>query len=221
MKNLTLDDFNRLTRNSTVLAEDGYGRKVLLLTDKSIFKLFRIKRLLSRATFYSPARKFARNAEKLQQMNIPTVKILDLYRIKALKRTAVHYQQLEGLTVREYLQSNTAGPVFFSQLGAFLAGLHNQGIYFRSAHFGNIIYTPKQRFGLIDVADMKISPFSLNRNKRLRNLKHIFRLREDLQLITHTEALESGYLEHSDIQSAAFKNKFTKLYQYRIEQCSA
>jgi tRNA A-37 threonylcarbamoyl transferase component Bud32 len=220
MKNLALDEFNQLTQYSTVLAEDGYGKKVIQLSDQSIIKLFRIKRFISSATVYSPARRFARNAEKLKHLHIPTVTIIKLFRIKAIKRTAVHYQKLEGLTVREYLQAALADNVFFEQLGQFLACLHNHGIYFRSAHFGNIIYTPDQKFGLIDISDMKISPFSLNQNKRLRNLKHIFRLREDMELIQQTNAIQSGYLNHSHIQSPGFRKKFLNLYQHLNNQYS-
>jgi len=220
MKNLALDEYNQLTRSSTVLAEDGYGKKVILLQDQSIIKLFRIKRFFSSATIYSPARRFARNAEKLKHFKILTVTIIDVFRIKAIKRTAVHYLQLEGLTVREYLQTTVADDDFFEHLGQFLACLHNQGIYFRSAHFGNIVYTPDRKFGLIDISDMKISPSSLNQNKRLRNLKHIFRLTEDLELIQQTEAIQSAYLNHSDIQSPGFRKKFSSLYQYLKSQTS-
>ncbi len=214
MKNLSFEEFKQLCQNATILAKDGYGNKVLLLSDQSMIKLFRIKRLISSARVYSPARKFARNAEKLQRLNIATIKIINLFKIKSIQRTAVHYQPLEGLTVRDYLQSNTADDIFFEQLGRFLACLHNHGVYFRSAHFGNIIYTPQQKFGLIDISDMKISPFSLNQYKRLRNLKHILRLSEDLQLIQHTDAIQTGYLQYSKIQTPSFKNKFLNLYQY-------
>ncbi len=210
MKQLTLEAFDRLTQNSAVLADDEHGKKVLELTDHSIIKLFRVKRLLSQATIYSPARRFAKNAKKLKQLNIPTITLIDLYNIKGIRRTAVHYHQLEGIMVREYLNSHSGNDQFLEKLGEFLALLHSKGIFFRSVHFGNIIYTPDKQFGLIDISDMNISPFPLSIFKRLRNLKHIFRLPEDIRFIQQSQAIENGYLNHSHVRTLFFTQQYFK-----------
>ena len=215
MKNLSLSEYQSLTTQATTLAEDGYGKKVLELEDHSIIKLFRVKRLISQASFYSPARRFAKNAALLKQLNIPTVSIIGLYRIKAIKRTAVHYSPLKGIMVRDYMlkliqkQSNIDD--FFAQLGMFIAQLHEKGIFFRSAHFGNIIVTPEGQLGLIDVSDMKISKKPLSAHKRLRNMKHIFRLEEDIQLIENTDIIEQSYLKYCKITSPVFQQQFLSL----------
>ncbi len=212
MIDLTLVEFNNLTQNATVLADDEHGKKVLELSDHSIIKLFRVKRLISQATIYSPARRFAKNAQKLYKLGIPTISMINLYKIKSIKRTAVHYQQLEGIMVREYLQSNPADKVFLSGLGKFLAQLHTKGIFFRSAHFGNIIYTPDKQFGLIDISDMGISWFSLGIVKRLRNLKHIFRISEDIGFIQQNQAIENAYLQNCNIKNSLFYPLFKKQF---------
>lgn len=214
MQLLDLNKYKILTREASVLTEDEFGEKVLELKDKSIIKLFRVKRFISQATIYSPAKRFAKNVRRLIKLDIPTVAILELYNIKELKRTAVHYTQLEGVTVREYLQKNKADVLFLENLGAFLATMHNKGIYFRSAHFGNIIYTPEKQFGLIDVSDMSFSLFSLGIFKRLRNIKHIFRIREDVNFIQSNQIIETSYLEHCPIKNQLFKQKFLKSIQY-------
>ena len=217
MRNLSPEDYLALTANATTLAEDGYGKKVLELEDHSILKLFRVKRLISQASFYSPARRFANNARRLEQLNIPTVSIIGLYRIKTIKRTAVHYQPLKGMMLREYLhsliqnQSDING--FLEQLGIFIAQLHAKGIFFRSAHFGNIIVTPDKEFGLIDISDMKIGHKALSQNKRLRNMKHIFRLDEDIQLIENSKIIEKSYLQHCAIKNKTFEQQFLFLCQ--------
>lgn len=208
MKNLSSEEFDKLVYNSTMLADDEYGKKVLELVDHSIIKLFRVKRFISQATLYSPARRFAKNARKLQKLNIPTISLIDLYNIKSIKRTAVHYHQLEGVTVREYLQTNPVEDDFLARLGQFIAQLHDKGIFFRSAHFGNIVYTSEQQFGLIDISDMSISYFSLNVFKRIRNLKHIFRIKEDIQLLNHSDAIEQSYLQACEIKSEHFEKLF-------------
>lgn len=216
MRKLSLQEFNKLTQSSLVLAEDEYGKKVLQLTDNTIIKLFRVKRLISQATLYSPARRFANNAKKLKKLNIPTISLIDLYRIKSIKRTAVHYYQLEGIMVREYLQNNPANNEFLEKLGKFIATLHAKGVFFRSAHFGNIIYTPDKQFGLIDVSDMSISRFSLGTFKRLRNLKHIFRISEDIGFIQQSQAIENAYLQNCNIKN----NLFYPLFKKRFLQTS-
>jgi len=210
MRNLSHQEFKQLTKKAIVLADDEHGKKVLELTDHSIIKLFRVKRFISQASLYSPARRFAKNARKLKKLNIPTISLLDLYKIHSIKRTAVHYKQLEGITVREYLYKNPDNDKLLTQLGAFLAQLHNKGIYFRSAHFGNIIVTPDKQFGLIDVSDMTISPFSLGIFKRLRNLKHIFRITEDIEFIRHNQNIENGYLNHCKINTPFFSRQYFK-----------
>ena len=214
MQNLSLNQYQQFITDSTVLTCDEFGDKVLELTDQSIIKLFRVKRFISQATIYSPARRFARNVRRLKKLAIPTVKLIDLYNIRDIQRTAVHYHQLEGLTVREHLQRNGATPEFLTQLGTFLATMHNKGIYFRSAHFGNIIYTPDKQFGLIDVSDMTISPFSLGFFKRIRNLKHIFRIREDVDFLLDNSIIEQSYLEHCPIKSSIFKQQFFKSIEH-------
>ena len=213
MRNLSLQEFNKLTQSSIILADDEYGKKVLELVDHSIIKLFRVKRFISQATLYSPARRFANNAKRLKQLNIPTISLIDLYRIKSIKRTAVHYQQLKGIMVREYLQNHSVDNEFLKNLGQFIAVLHAKGIYFRSAHFGNIIYTPDKQFGLIDISDMSISRFPLGTFKRLRNLKHIFRLPEDILLVKNNNLIEQSYLAHCGIKRKSFHQDFLKTCQ--------
>ena len=183
------------------------------MLDHSIIKLFRVKRFISQATLYSPARRFANNAKRLKQLNIPTISLIDLYNIKSIKRTAVHYQQLEGVTVREYLQSNPIEDKFLAQLGEFIAHLHAKGVFFRSAHFGNIIVTPDKQLGLIDISDMSISRFSLGYFKRIRNLKHIFRLPEDIKLIQNNNIIEQSYLAHCGINKKKFHQDFLQTCQ--------
>ncbi len=217
MKNLTLNEFNQLVQNAKVLADDEYGKKVLELTDNSILKLFRVKRIISQATVYSPARRFAKNALKLQKLKIPTVSLIELYKINSIKRTAVHYQQLEGIMVREHLKLNQNNEAFLAELGTFLAHLHSKGVFFRSAHFGNIIYTPDKKFGLIDISDMSISSFPLDPFKRLRNLKHIFRLKEDIQLLDNTDTIEKSYLFACKIKSKFFKKAFINTIKHLKE----
>jgi hypothetical protein len=76
-----------------------------------------------------------------------------------------------------------------------MAQLHEQGVYFRSLHLGNVLVLDDGEFGLIDLADMRIYPSSLSSSLRLRNLRHMQRYTVDRRWLfeDHFEALLKGY----------------------------
>lgn len=156
MKKYTLDEYIRLRKNAEVLAKDRSGDKVLRLQNGSMLKLFRVKHLISSARFVPYVRRFSNNAKKLSMMDIPTVDIIDTFNIPDIKRTAVLYQPLEGVTLRNYLIKNRLTIQTAQKFARFIARLHHNGIHFRSIHFGNIFVLPDHNFGLIDVSDMMI-----------------------------------------------------------------
>ncbi|MGY2259021.1 toluene tolerance protein [Pseudomonas sp. SDO55104_S430] len=170
-----------LREGAQVLEADGSGDKVLRLTDGSILKLFRRKRLLTSAAWYPYARRFADNCAALRERQIPCPTIRHVYRIPSIERDAVHYDPLPGQTLRQLLDSQTDADPLRSQLGVFIATLHERGIYFRSAHLGNIVLTPEHQLGLIDIADLRVYRRPLRKSLRLRNFKHMVRYPQDRQ----------------------------------------
>jgi tRNA A-37 threonylcarbamoyl transferase component Bud32 len=133
----------------------------------------------------------------LRNLGIPTPQILDLYRLKD-GSSAVHYSPLPGSTLRQVLQGITAPAVrqaLVERFGKLMAQLHEQGIYFRSLHLGNVLVLDDGEFGLIDLADMRIYPSSLSLSLRKRNLRHMQRYTEDRRWLfeEHFDALLQGY----------------------------
>jgi len=175
LKKLPYEKYLVLRDGAEILASDSFGEKVLRLKDGTITKLFRTKRIISSALLYPYATRFVENAAKLKDMGIRTVTIIDSYKIPAIKRTAVHYMELEGETLRNHIMHYPLNGDIAKKLAAFIARLHNEGVYFRSVHFGNLLITPDNSFGLIDIADMKIKSHSLNIGKRIRNFYHLTR----------------------------------------------
>jgi len=176
---LPYEKYLTLRDGAEILASDSFGEKVLRLKDGTITKLFRTKRIISSALLYPYATRFVENAAKLKDMGIRTVTIIDSYKIPAIKRTAVHYMELEGETLRNHIMHYPLNGDIAKKLAAFIARLHNEGVYFRSVHFGNLLITPDNSFGLIDIADMKIKSHSLNIGKRIRNFHHLTRYEID------------------------------------------
>ncbi len=175
MQTLSHDAYLALRADATVLEYDLHGEKVLRLADGNYLKLFRRKRLITSAAWYPYAQRFADNALILAQRDIPCPCVTDVFRIPSVARDAVHYWPLAGKTLRQMVQQGSASGSLRDLLFGFIDRLHELGIYFRSLHLGNIVLTPDNRLGLIDIADMTIQDRPLTAYKRQRNLQHLYR----------------------------------------------
>lgn len=209
MQPLDHDTYLKLRAGAQVLEQDKHGDKVLRLTDSSFLKLFRRKRALTSAALFPYAQRFANNADLLRARNILCPRVLDVYRISELERDAVHYEPLPGDTLRQLYQTHaeTEHPELRKQLGAFIAELHDQGIYFRSLHLGNVVLTPEGRLGLIDIADLRSQRSRLNESKRLRNFRHLLRYSDDRNWLlpdSHQEFFDAYFAATQLSTSAKF-----------------
>lgn len=175
-------EYQALCKGAEVLEADCYGEKVFRLTDGTILKLFRRKRLLSSAILYPYARRFVANASALARLGVPVPHVLRLARIPSIGRDAVHYEPLAGITLRE-LARKELDPMRKKDLLAaftrFVIGLHDKGVYFRSLHIGNVVLTPDDKLGLIDFSDLRIHPWSLGRYLRIRNMRRMSGIPEE------------------------------------------
>ena len=175
-----------------VPASDQHGDKVLLLADGTYLKLFRVKRLVTSARFSPYWRRFVRNARRLTERGVPTLKVREIYDIPHLARTAVHYDPLAGMTLREISDLNAD---LVRKLGHFLTILHERGVYLRSLHLGNVVLTPEGELGLIDIADMRFRQCPLSRRLRVRNYHHLCRYDQDrVRVAAHADE----FLVHCD-----------------------
>jgi len=177
------EDFDRLRAGAEILEQDQHGIKVMRLADGNMLKLFRVKRWWSSARFLPYSRRFCHHAQKLSRLDVPTVQILGCFRLPGQRRTAVRYQPLPGMTLRQVHACEGLNAEKMAQFGRFVATLHRQGIYFRSLHLGNIVSTPVGELGLIDIADIKFHASGLSNHLRLRNLRHICRLPVDREIM--------------------------------------
>lgn len=184
--------YETLREGAQVLEADGSGDKVLRLADGRMLKLFRRKRLLSSALFYPYAQRFADNTRALAQRAIPCPQIIAVYRIPSIQRDAVYYNPLPGSTVRQ-LQDAEESAALRTQLGQFIAQLHEKGVYFRSLHFGNVVLTPENTLGLIDIADLRCQKRPLSENKRRRNFSHLLRYPQDRQWLLGQDTGETFF----------------------------
>lgn len=193
------------TQSSEILEQDHHGLKVLRLANGNILKVFRIKSLFSIARIYSYARQFCNNASKLKKLNIPTVTVVKLFHLIGTNKSAVEYQPLEGLTLRQLAQNQQFDEALLEKLGKFVAALHTKGVYFRSLHMGNIVLNPLGEFGLIDIADLHVHRKALSYFKCLRNFQHFFRVKSDIQIIDKDDwkLFINAYIKESALSGLA------------------
>ncbi|MDF3868006.1 phosphotransferase [Pseudomonas denitrificans (nom. rej.)] len=182
-----LDDssYLSLVDGAEVIERDPHGDKVLQLRDGSFLKLFRRKRLISTSLLSPPEKRFQNNCQLLSAKGIPCPRTLRTYAFPDIERTAVRYDPLPGHTLRSYIPSQEPERQLqmLRDLAAFIAHLHDLGIYFRSLHLGNVILTPSGEYGLIDLSDLRTRSAPLSRALRKRNFKHLLRYKKDLALI--------------------------------------
>lgn len=185
MQPLSRERYDIWRADAQIIEKDSHGEKVLRLADGTFLKLFRRKSWLSKTTFYPPAKRFADNAAELQRLGIPCPQVIQLYRMDAPYRSVVHYEPLAGTTLRQLLQHEPSLDQLelFARLAEFITRLHDLGVYFRSLHMGNIVLTPDNQLGLIDISDMRCLGRPLSRRMRDRNYRHLLRYKEDWGLV--------------------------------------
>jgi tRNA A-37 threonylcarbamoyl transferase component Bud32 len=202
---LTDNDFNKMCVGGKVLEQDERGVKVIQLTNGEILKIFRVRRWFSGARVYSHARRFCRNALRLRLLDIPTVNVKSLFHLEKSGHSAVLYQPLAGETFRHLVRHDlgriqTANITF----GLFLADLHKKGIHFHSLHTGNILLLPNNQFGLIDISDMTIYPWSLGCSTRIRSFKRLCKYQTDFEVLgkMYWKTMMQAYINASNCSYA-------------------
>jgi len=187
---LTPAQFAALLQDAVPIESDGHGLKVARLPDGDFVKLYRRKRLFSRALWSPPARRFADHAARLRALGFMTPDVVAWWRIAGKPLTAVRYRPLPGDTLRQrWPRLNDADRAQeVQQFGALLGRLHQRGVYFRSVHLGNVVRLPDGELGLIDLSDMRIGSRALCARLRQRNLRHILRYWEDAAWLAHHRA---------------------------------
>ena len=181
------DDWLALREGANVVEADSSGDKVLLLPDGSYVKLFRRKRLISSAAWSPYAQRFADNAIALARRHIPCPRVIEVYRIPSIERDAVHYHPLRGDTLRALVRGQSMDDESVAYLrdafNRFVRRLHDQGIYFRSLHLGNVVLTPQGELGLIDISDIRVHRGPLSRFWRERNLHRLEGIAEEREWV--------------------------------------
>ncbi|HEY0562837.1 MAG TPA: hypothetical protein VGD04_05890 [Methylophilus sp.] len=198
---LSQQAFDQMLEHATVLEQDELGIKVIQLATGEILKIFRVKRLWSGANIFSYARRFYRNASRLQALGIPSIKTEKLYHLENPYETAVLYQPVPGKTIRQLIAAQDTPLALAEALGNFIAQLHRKGVHFHSLHTGNVVLMPDGALGLIDISDLTRYPWPLFCNTRARSFRRLCRYPEDIQKLGFAfwQTLQQHYFQSSQL----------------------
>ncbi len=212
MRSITEKEYQHWRAKAKLLTADGHGDKVLQLDSGKILKLFRRKRIISSALYCPYTKRFAENAALLVNNGIHTISDVEPLEIPSIDRTAVCYSPLPGESLRDIQESAGAfSTELISQFGQFVARLHHKGIYFRSMHLGNVVLTPQDELGLIDIADLRYYGKPLSLMLRLRNFKHTCRYPQDRLAMYGEMPGEKGFQAYWQ----AYKSEADELAVYK------
>lgn len=206
LRTLAPEQARQLQANAQIIEQDGLGPKVLRLADDTFLKLFRRRAWYTSGSFNPYAVRFARNSQQLATLGFVAPTIIGLYRLEK-GSTAVQYQPLPGQTLRQAMEQSDSleqRQALSKNFGAYLARLHESGVYFRSLHLGNVL-VHHGGFALIDLADMRILPSALSSSLRQRNLRHMQRYDQDRHWLfeENANALLQGYAEQASPKALA------------------
>ncbi len=198
---ITDENFATMIKGGEVLEQDERGVKVVLLTNGDMIKVFRMRSLISGARIYSYARRFCRNALRLKFLRINTITIKQLYHFESGRITAVLYEPLKGRTLRDVLKNEEITADFIEGLAVFISQLHKNGVHFHSLHTGNVVLTPDDEFGLIDISDLSVYPWSLLCNTRVRSFKRLCKYQDDIKQfgVYFWRLFQDKYFEESSL----------------------
>lgn len=197
---LSAADFDALQRGAEIIEADHKGIRVLSLADGSFLKMVRRKGFPSSAWLLPYAMRFALNARRLAALGIICPQVLACYRSPALSDDIIHYQPVPGRTLRAELERAPQAELL-AKAGAFIARLHETGIFFRALHLGNIVVLPDGALALIDIADVRFARRSLPLRARRKNIANTLRYAEDRQWLLDSplsEAFWQGYAAVND-----------------------
>lgn len=175
MRIVTANELQDWLSQGELLEKDSHGPKVVRLAEGQLLKIFRSRRTPLLARLRPDARRFAERATRLQQMGIRTPQIVELCWIDREKAvSACLYQPLQGMPLDKiFRDARGEFDALLPAFAAYIRHLHEQGIYFRSLHLGNILRTPDGGFGLIDFLDIRFKGRPLGRGLIRRNFQHL------------------------------------------------
>lgn len=163
-----------------------------------ITKIWRRRHLWSSDLVWPYHDRFRRALAELERLDVPVPRYRAHGRVAGGDQSFVVYERLEGTPLRDL-----GGRFDLKAFAAFVARLHDLGVYFRGLHLGHVIQLSDGRFGLIDVQDIKFLKHPLSRRMRERSLGILCSHPDDLVYMNgHWSELVMAYCRASNCSLA-------------------
>ena len=203
MHNFTQAEFEHEVKGAKVLESDPLGPRVYLTSEKKIVKVFRPKRGLTSDLLSPYALRFKRASVRLAQRGVDAAAVELLGRCREMKLYFVVYPLLPGSSIRALNTNLEQQTEAMARLPAYICRLHQQGVFFRGFHLGNIIWQPNERFALIDFQAIKFRNKAISIDERVKFFRNVLRYPQDYQLIKQggVEAFFGQYLQCSQLKT--------------------
>jgi|GEM_PF-1586946 hypothetical protein len=215
-KKISLEECNQLLQSSRLIRNGYLDRPKVLERDGMIIKFFYYDRLpRHRQVISLRGRRFIQRAFKLPSYGIKTIKPVQYMRCKARSCEIIVYPKMEGISVYESLVASF-DPALFQRFAAYVAHLHDKGIYFKAGHSDNYLIDPKGDFLLIDVDNCRFTMYFLRRVKNLVYLiDHARGNQYDLYMRYGEDRFINDYLKCANIKPSKHK-KFHDLIKKHL-----
>lgn len=203
LEQINATEFEQLIAGGRVVETHPLAGAKVLIHDaqNTVVKIFyrpqnvvRLKYLFYKQRF----QRFADNAQELLARKVTAPKMLGLYRYHSPEFTAdiLHYEKIPGIDLRVLLKESKTN--LMDPFIAFWAHLHEQGIFFRGIHLGNIIEHHLD-FGLVDIEDCHFYNRPLSLYVRGRNIAHVFKRTKDRPVLPPIDAFMSIYFQSAKL----------------------
>lgn len=166
--------FLAICEEGTLITQSRLGPKIIESPSGNIIKFFWPRKIISRSRIQSPAKRFIKNALKLQNTGFHGVDVKTWLHCSDPKVECIVYAKLPG---KDFRQTNNKNKL--AEVARFVANLHSQGIFFRGIHLGNLLQCANNKIALLDITDCKVYKKPLGFHKRYRNLRHLLANQDD------------------------------------------
>ncbi len=201
MKRLTAPEFEHFVAQHRVLYGTPERPGLMLTQDGLIVKSFYQRKTISTSTFIPQAKRFAANSRKLLNKGIPAPVVEDVIYCDEVPVHMVVYKMLDGEDVRRLCENKDLDVL--AALTGFLAHLHDEGVYFRAIHLGNLLRRPDGTFAVLDISDLTTRSGPLGLFRRARNLAHLMNAGTDKAWFARygIKRFLDEYLAHTGIRA--------------------
>lgn len=186
LKPISPEHYQQLTQDCHVLKTSRNKPAILLSNNNTVIKHIYHRSGFSSSTLWPYAIRFMHNSQQLQAMGFIVPEVINAFRSHELHCDIITYTRLEGSSVRELWLNNQHNALH--AMPAFIAKLHQSGIYFRDLHLDNLLFHNNQ-YALIDLASITIKKTRIRQHAsqtkpltlsmRGRNFQHLFSKQED------------------------------------------